>query len=92
MAVDRLHVIIEGMVQGVGFRYSTREEAHRRGLTGWVRNRPDGAVEAEFEGDRHDLEDMLAWCRGGPPPAEVRDVRPSWDSGEPRYQRFSVRG
>lgn len=92
MGVDRLHVVIEGRVQGVGFRYTTRQEAQQRGLTGWVRNRSDGAVEAEFEGDRDALEQMLDWCRSGPASAEVRDVTPTWSSGEAKHGSFSVRG
>ena len=63
----RVHVVIEGRVQGVFFRASTRDEARARGLTGWARNLPDGRVEALFEGDKRVVENMLAWCRKGPP-------------------------
>ena len=74
----RLHVLIEGRVQGVFFRASTRDEAQARGLGGWVRNRPDGRVEAVFEGDRPVVENMLAWCRKGPPYAYVDRVEAEW--------------
>ncbi len=74
----RVHVLIKGRVQGVFFRASTRDEARARGLTGWVRNRPDGRVEAVFEGDKAVLENMLAWCRKGPPYAYVDYVEEDW--------------
>jgi acylphosphatase len=70
----RVQVVIEGRVQGVFFRASTRDEARARGLTGWVRNRPDGRVEALFEGDQRVVENMLAWCHKGPPYAYVDRV------------------
>jgi len=70
----RAHVLIEGRVQGVFFRASTRDEARARGLAGWVRNRPDGRVEAVFEGDKAVVENMLAWCQKGPPYAYVDQV------------------
>jgi acylphosphatase len=74
----RLHVLIKGRVQGVFFRASTRDEARARGLKGWVRNLPDGRVEALFEGDRQVLEQMLAWCHLGPPYAYVDRVEEEW--------------
>jgi acylphosphatase len=74
MARQRLEVRITGRVQGVWFRASTREEARRLALDGWVRNLPDGRVEAVFEGEEAALEGMLAWCRTGPPGARVDEV------------------
>ncbi len=74
----RVHVVIEGRVQGVFFRASTRDEARARGLGGWVRNLPDGRVEAVFEGDKAVVENMLAWCRQGPPYAYVDDIVEDW--------------
>lgn len=90
--VDRLHVFITGRVQGVGFRYSTARQANALGLTGWVRNLPDDRVEAEFEGPKMALDDMLDWCRSGPALAGVTDVELQWESGEARYDRFRLRG
>lgn len=58
----RAHVFVTGRVQGVGFRYSTVDTASQLGLTGWVRNLPDGRVEAVFEGVRDIVEDMVRWC------------------------------
>ena len=88
---DRLHVFIEGRVQGVGFRYTACSEAERRGLCGWVRNTYDGRVEAEFEGSRGQLEAMLQWCHQGPRGAQVQHVDVQWESGEPKYQTFGIR-
>ena len=62
------------MVQGVFFRYETRERASSRGLAGWIRNLPDGRVEAVFEGPEEGVEAMVEWCRRGPRGAEVTDV------------------
>ena len=77
-AKARVHVLIEGRVQGVFFRAFTRDEARARGLTGWVRNLPDGRVEALFEGDQRLLEEMLAWCRQGPRYSYVDHVEADW--------------
>jgi acylphosphatase len=74
----RAYVLIEGRVQGVFFRASTRDEARARGLTGWVRNLPDGRVAAVFEGDKRMVENMLAWCHQGPPYAHVDYVEIEW--------------
>lgn len=63
--------MVHGRVQGVFFRDSTREEARRAGVTGWVRNRPDGTVEAAFEGQRDAVERLVDHCRGGPGRATV---------------------
>ncbi|MGA8571553.1 MAG: acylphosphatase [Desulfobaccales bacterium] len=74
----RLHVLIEGRVQGVYFRAATRDEARALGLAGWVRNLADGRVEALFEGERPALEKMLAWCRQGPQYAYVVRLEEEW--------------
>lgn len=74
----RVQVLIEGRVQGVFFRASTRDEARARGLTGWVRNLPDGRVAALFEGDKRIVDSMLAWCRKGPAYAYVDHVEEHW--------------
>lgn len=88
---DRLHVLISGRVQGVGFRYATWDQAELLGLTGWVRNLHDRRVEAEFEGTRAALEAMLAWCRRGPAGAHVTEVTVHWEQGELLFQDFSIR-
>ncbi len=71
---ERLHAEIEGHVQGVGFRYFTLEQARRLGLTGWVRNMPNGHVEVCAEGSRQDLEECLRKLYQGPSGAYVRDI------------------
>jgi acylphosphatase len=70
----RRRVVVRGHVQGVFFRDSTRREASRRGVSGWVCNRADGAVEAVFEGAPADVEELVRFCAGGPRGAEVADV------------------
>jgi acylphosphatase len=71
----RVRVVVEGRVQGVFFRDSCRAQASRLGVAGWVRNRADGSVEAAFEGDAAAVASMVAWCRSGPPRADVVGVR-----------------
>ncbi|MBI4558810.1 MAG: acylphosphatase [Candidatus Hydrogenedentes bacterium] len=88
----RLHVIIQGRVQGVGFRYWAHREADARGLTGWVRNRWDGQVEAEFEGPEEALQQMLLACRKGPSFAHVTDVTSEWSSSDTEYRDFRIVG
>jgi acylphosphatase len=72
--VQRRHVVIYGFVQGVGFRFAVQRAAGSRGVSGWVRNRPDGAVEAVFEGEPEDVEALVDFCRRGPRGAEVERV------------------
>jgi acylphosphatase len=86
----RAHVLITGMVQGVFFRAHTRDEARARGLTGWVRNLPDGRVEAVFEGEHSTIDDMLAWCHKGPPYAYVQEVKVSWQPYQGDFKDFRV--
>jgi acylphosphatase len=80
----RARAVIRGRVQGVAYRIETQWAAERIGVRGWVRNRADGSVEAVFEGERPNVEAMLAWCRRGPAPARVTAVDVSWEdySGE----------
>ena len=73
----RRRVVVHGHVQGVFFRDSTRREAARRGVAGWVSNRPDGAVEAVFEGEPSAVTEMVAFCERGPRGAEVDEVESS---------------
>ena len=78
----RRRVIVQGYVQGVGFRYTARLEAQRLGVAGWIRNRADGAVEAEIEGDEASVASMLDWFAAGPRGAivqrtEVSELEPT---------------
>ncbi|WP_345638426.1 acylphosphatase [Rugosimonospora acidiphila] len=70
----RTRVLVGGRVQGVSFRESCRGLAQRHGVTGWVRNRPDGRVEAVFEGPADDVRDLVEWMRHGPESAVVEDI------------------
>ena len=82
----RVHVIIHGEVQGVGYRYTLRLVATERGASGWVRNRADGTVEAEVEGTSEVVDTVLGWMAEGPPgsrveAAEVTDAVPTGSTG-----------
>jgi acylphosphatase len=79
MSTVRVSVIIKGRVQGVYFRYETRQQALALGVKGWVKNRPDGAVEGVFEGDRECVKKLVEWCRQGPPDAEVTELQAKWE-------------
>jgi len=72
--VQTIRLLIRGQVQGVGFRDALRQQAERLGVTGWVRNRADGNVEALAQGSAAALDALLAWARSGPPAARVRQV------------------
>jgi acylphosphatase len=80
--VERRHVIVYGFVQGVGFRFAVERAARSRGVAGWVRNRPDGAVEAVFEGEAEDVEALVELCREGPRGAEVERIDVARESPE----------
>ena len=80
---------ITGRVQGVGFRFYMERKARELGVTGWVRNRRDGAVEAVVQGSSGAVEAMIAWARRGPPSAIVAEVRVTDASGE--YAGFEAR-
>jgi len=70
-----VHAFIEGRVQGVFYRASTMEEAQRLGLAGWVRNLPDGRVELVAQGPEDRIDELLKWCRKGPPGARVDRIQ-----------------
>ncbi len=76
----RVHVFVSGDVQGVNFRWYCSKEATSRRVGGFVRNLPDGRVEAAFEGDPEEVDAMVEWCRHGPPSAQVRGVDASEES------------
>jgi len=87
-----LHCWVSGRVQGVFFRQSTRDCAYRLSLSGWVRNLPDGRVEALFCGPKAVCEQALVWIRQGPPSAIVNDVEHRWDADAGDVgERFEIR-
>ncbi len=91
MSDARVEMRIVGRVQGVWFRDSTQREAARiGGLTGFVRNVPDGSVEVIAEGTREACERLLQWCEGGPRMARVDRVRHSWAEPRQEFEEFQV--
>jgi len=86
----RAHVFVSGRVQGVFFRTETQDEARRQGVTGWVRNVPDGRVEAVFEGERDKVETLIEFCRKGPPGARVTNIEVTWENYRGDYRDFFI--
>lgn len=78
----RVHLLVSGRVQGVGFREFARRTAHHCGVGGWVRNLADGRVEVVVDGERPALDAFVTAVSGGPPGAFVRDVHQDWQPGE----------
>lgn len=87
----RAHVYVSGRVQGVFFRATTREEAKDRGVTGWVKNLPDGRVEAVFEGEEEKVQEMIDFCHEGSRAASVSDVEVEWSDYRGEFSNFGVR-
>ncbi|GIW45374.1 MAG: acylphosphatase [Candidatus Binatia bacterium] len=87
----QLHLLIGGIVQGVGFRFFVERTARRLGLRGWVRNLADGRVEVLAEGSRQALELLLAECHRGPSGAMVREVHAEWREATGAMQDFEIR-
>lgn len=87
----RVRARVTGLVQGVFYRASTVERAEELGLSGWVRNTSDGAVELEAEGPEDRVEALVAWCQKGPPAARVRDVATEWVPATGGDRGFRVR-
>jgi len=88
MSGKRVRVQVSGRVQGVFFRVEARSRAESLGLAGWIRNLPDGSVEAVFEGDGERVESMVDWCRRGPRGAVVESVETAEEepAGETRFE------
>jgi acylphosphatase len=88
--MDRVakHAVVRGVVQGVAFRWHARERARELGLAGWIRNLPDGRVEARFEGSRSSVDSFVEWLAHGPPSARVDgvDVDEETPSGAERFE------
>ncbi len=87
----RAHVTISGHVQGVFYRAATQRQANTWGVKGWVRNLPDGRVEALFEGDQAAVQAMVSWCHSGPPNAYVTGVEVSYEPYSGQFTSFGVR-
>ena len=87
----RAHVLVSGMVQGVFFRSETQYEAKKRNVTGWVRNLPDGMVEAVFEGEEEKVKELINFCKHGPPGARVASVDVRWEKYTGEFKDFEIR-
>lgn len=88
---QRVHIVVSGRVQGVGFRYHTQRTAMALGLTGYVRNLPDGGLEIVAEGAPDNLRDLAAWARHGPRTAYVADMRTAFCEATGEFADFAVR-
>lgn len=86
-----LQILVSGRVQGVAFRYSTRQRATKLGLTGYVRNLYDGRVEIVAEGEENSLKNLLAWAYHGPPGAYVVRVEYEWSQGKNNFPSFIIK-
>lgn len=84
----RARVVVEGLVQGVFFRGTTAEVARRHEVCGWVKNNPDGTVEAVMEGKEEDVKKVIDWCRKGPPMARVERVNVTWEDFKNEFDDF----
>jgi acylphosphatase len=92
MADRRLHAIVQGRVQGVNFRWTTRQRANELNVTGWVRNLADGrCVEVVAEGADEQLRELVRFLYNGPPAADVDSVDVEWKDASGEFNRFSVR-
>lgn len=91
-STDRAHLRIYGRVQGVFFRHQARQRAEALGLAGWVRNCPDGSVEAVVEGDQEAVAQFVRWTHRGPPGAHVERVDVEREAPEGSTQGFRVTG
>jgi len=87
----RAHLTISGIVQGVGYRWNCRREAGGRRLVGWVRNLPDGRVEAVIQGPKEEVEEMIRWCFRGPSGASVTDIAVTYEEAKDDLQDFGIR-
>ena len=87
----RAHVIFEGLVQGVFFRANAKRCADSLRLTGWVRNRPDGTVEAVFEGEEERVKEAIEWCASRQPYAQVEQKREDISAPSGEFESFTVR-
>jgi len=87
----RAHIIVSGLVQMVFFRVNTAEKARELGVTGWVRNRPGGQVEAVFEGEKDNIEKIVEWAKKGPPIAKVNGINVEWQEYSGEFKNFKIK-
>jgi acylphosphatase len=87
----RAHIIVSGMVQGVFFRYTMKQVASRYNACGWVKNLPEGQVEAVLEGNPSDVKEIIEWARQGPSGAVVKDIEVKWENYSGEFRDFSIK-
>ena len=85
-----VNIKISGNVQGVFFRKSAKEEADKLGISGWTRNNADGTVEIQASGKRETLEELVDWCKAGPPLAKVGGIEVVWSDDEYQGEGFEI--
>lgn len=86
----RARLLVQGKVQGVFFRENTKQKAQELGLTGWVKNTDEGAVEAVFEGEKEKVSEIVEWLKNGPPLAKVENVEIEWQEYQNEFTGFQV--
>lgn len=91
MPIIQAHVLISGKVQGVFFRSNTEDKAKELGLNGWVKNLPDGRVEAVFEGNEKKVKEMVEWCKKGPRFSHVRRIDVEFNKASNEFKNFEIR-
>ena len=89
--MNRLHLKIYGLVQGVYFRSTARSKALALGLSGWVKNMPDGTVESVAEGEEEKLNEYKKWCETGPPEARVEKIQEIWEELTGEFKGFGIK-
>ncbi len=88
--MKRLHLKIYGRVQGVYYRSSAQDVARELGLSGWIKNMPDGTVETVVEGEEEILRDYIRWCKKGPAAARVEKIDETWEEPTVEFKGFSI--
>ncbi len=87
----RVHIIVSGQVQGVFFRDYTQKKAQSLGITGWVKNLPDGKVEIVLEGEKERINQMINWIKVGPPLAKVTNLEIEWQKCQEEFDHFEIK-
>lgn len=91
MPMKRMYVVVEGIVQGVSYRYNTEKKAHEYQLTGWVKNISNGNVEILCEGREENIGRLVEWCKVGPRGASVKKVHTEWGEYTGEFSSFDIR-
>ncbi len=86
----QVRIIVSGYVQGVFFRHSAKQQAEQLDLVGWVKNNPDGSVEALAQGEKKALDDFINWCKKGPSFAKVEKIEVKWNEKSENYDQFEI--